>query len=116
MTPDVTTSFLTYYIRSLAERTRVEKGGTKYGFDWIIYNLALAKDLIPYRLPFFRSGPTEVSKSKTEAEFGIDSSFVSRDRKLASRVSTEVRQEMKRSKLQSAMAGRRAICAPSSPA
>ncbi len=81
MTPDVTTSFLTYYIRSLAERTRAEKTGTKYGFDWIIYNLALAEDLIPYRLPFFRSGPTEISKSKTEAEFGIDSSFLSRDRK-----------------------------------
>lgn len=82
MSPDVTTSFLTYYIRSLAERTRVEKTGTKYGFDWVIYNLALAEDLIPYRLPFFRSGPNEISKSKTEVEFGIDSSFLSRDGKM----------------------------------
>lgn len=82
MSLDVTTSFLTYYIRSLAERTRVEKTSTKYGFDWIIYNLALADNLIPYRLPFIRSGPTEISKTKTEPEFGIDSSFLSPDRKI----------------------------------
>ena len=81
MRADVKTSFVTYYIRSLAERTRVEKKATKFGFDWVVYNLALAEDLIPYRLPFFRAGPTEVSKTKTEAEFGIDSSFLSRDRK-----------------------------------
>ena len=80
MSADVTTSFLTYYIRSLAERTRVEKAATKFGFDWIIYNLALADDLTPYRLPFIRGGPTEISKTKTEAEFGIDSSFLSADR------------------------------------
>jgi hypothetical protein len=80
MTADVTTSFLTYYIRSLAERTRLEKAGTKFGFDWIIYNLALADDLTPYRLPFFRAGPSEISKTKTEAEFGVDSSFLSADR------------------------------------
>jgi hypothetical protein len=81
MSEDVTTSFVTYYIRSLAERTRVEKTTTKFGFDWIVYNLALAEDLVPYRLPFFRAGPAEISKTKTEAEFGIDSSFLSRDRK-----------------------------------
>src|SRR5213593_2846565 len=81
MTADVTTSFLTYYIRSLAERTRVEKTSTKFGFDWIIYNLALADNLTPYRLPFIRSGSTEISKTKTEPEFGIDSSFLSPDRK-----------------------------------
>jgi len=79
MNDDITTSFLTYYIRSLAERTRVEKATTKFGFDWIIYNLALATDLIPYRLPFLRSGPTEISKTKTEPEFGIDCSFLSAD-------------------------------------
>lgn len=79
MSEGFTTSFLTYYIRSLGERTRAEKRGTKYGFDWIIYNLALTDDLIPYRLPFFRAGPTEISKTKTEAEFGIDLSFITRD-------------------------------------
>lgn len=81
MNEDFTRSFLTYYVRSLAERTRSEKKGTKYGFDWIIYNLALADDLIPYRLPFFRAGPDQISKTKTEAEFGVDLSFVSRDGK-----------------------------------
>lgn len=80
MNADVATSFLTYYIRSLAERTRVEKASTKFGFDWIIYNLALADGLTPYRLPFFRSGPNEISKTKTEPEFGVDSSFLSQDR------------------------------------
>ena len=81
MTADVTTSFLTYYIRSLAERTRVEKTSTKFGFDWIIYNLALADDLTPCRLPFIRGGPDEISKTKTEPEFGIDCSFLSSDLK-----------------------------------
>ncbi len=79
MNADLKTPFLTYYIQSLAERTRAEKKGTKFGFDWIIYNLALAEDLVPHRLPFFRGGANEVSKTKTEAEFGIDAAFVSRD-------------------------------------
>src|SRR4051794_1048834 len=81
MSPDVRTSFLTYYVRSLAERTRAEKASTKFGFDWIIYNLALAENLTPYRFPFIRSGANAISKTKTEAEFGIDSSFLSPDRK-----------------------------------
>ncbi len=81
MSEDFTKSFLTYYVRSLAERTRAEKKGTKYGFDWIIYNLALAADLSPYRLPFFRAGADQISKTKTEAEFGVDLSFISRDGK-----------------------------------
>lgn len=81
MSNDNTISFLTYYIRSLAERTRVEKSSTKYGFDWVIYNLALADDLTPYRLPFIRSGADEISKTKTEPEFGIDFSFLSSDRR-----------------------------------
>ncbi len=80
MSNDTTTSFLTYYIRSLAERTRVEKTSTKFGFDWIIYNLALADDLTPYRLPFLRGGADETSRTKTEPEFGIDCSFLSKDR------------------------------------
>jgi hypothetical protein len=33
-----------------AERTRVEKTGTKNGFDLIIMNLALAQNWIPARL------------------------------------------------------------------
>lgn len=81
MTNDQKTSFLTYYIRSLAERTRVEKRGTKFGFDWVIYNLGLAADRTPLRLPFLRGGPDEISKTKTEAEFGVDFAFLSSDRR-----------------------------------
>ena len=81
MSAHAVTSFLLYYIRSLAERTRQEKTSVKIGFDWIIYNLALADDLTPHRLPFLRSGPTEISKTKTEPEFGIDASFLSSDRR-----------------------------------
>lgn len=81
MSPDVITSFLTYYVRSLAERSRLEKTANKLGFDWVIYNLALANNLTPYRLPFVRGGPNETSKTKTEPELGVDSSFLSADRK-----------------------------------
>ena len=56
------------------ERTRVEKTGTKNGFDWIIMNLALAQNWIPARLP---AGPTETSRTKTETEFGVDFAFLS---------------------------------------
>ena len=79
MSSDIQTSFLTYYVQSLGERTRDEKKGTKFGFDWIIYNLSLANDWVPYRLPFLRTGANETSKTKTEAEFGIDMAFVSKD-------------------------------------
>lgn len=82
MSADFATSFLTYYIRSLGERTREEKSSTKFGFDWIIYNLALAEELIPCRLPFIRGGPDEISKTKTEPEFGVDLSFLSSDRRV----------------------------------
>ena len=80
MTPDQQTSFLTYYVRSLAERTRVEKSGTKFGFDWVIYNIALAADWTPHRLPFLRGGSAEFSTTKTEPEYGIDLAFLSSDR------------------------------------
>jgi len=80
MTNDQQTSFLTYYIRSLAERTRVEKSGTKFGFDWVIYNIALAADWTPHRLPFLRGGGAEFSTTKTEPEYGIDLAFLSSDR------------------------------------
>jgi hypothetical protein len=82
VTNDQRTSFLTYYIRSLFERTRVEKAGTKFGFDWVIYNIALAADWIPQRLPFLRGGADEFSKTKTENEFGIDFAFLSQDRRV----------------------------------
>ena len=39
------TSFLSNYLTSLLERTRKEKKGIKIGFDWVIYNLAIAKNL-----------------------------------------------------------------------
>lgn len=78
---DFRTSFLTYYIQSLGERTREEKRGTKFGFDWIIYNLALSEDWIPHRLPFIRSGGGETSQTKTEPEFGVDLAFLSPDLK-----------------------------------
>lgn len=81
MSDDLKTSFLTYYIQSLGERTREEKRGTKFGFDWIIYNLGLSDGLSPYRLPFLRGGPDETSTTKTEAEFGVDLAFLSLDRK-----------------------------------
>lgn len=75
------TGFITYYIQSLAERTRHEKTGTKFGIDWVIYNIAIQAGLIPQRLPFIRSGPSETSKTKTEAEFGIDEAFLTGDGK-----------------------------------
>jgi hypothetical protein len=79
MSDEFKTSFLTYYIHSLGERTREEKKGTKFGFDWIIYNLALAEDWTPQRLPFLRAGGSETSTTKTEPEFGVDFAFLSAD-------------------------------------
>jgi len=72
--------FLTNYISSLLERTRIEKKSIKLGFDWLIYQLALAKNWQPIRLPFFRQSEGVV-KTKTEAEFGVDLSFLSPTRK-----------------------------------
>jgi hypothetical protein len=82
MSDDFKTSFLTYYVQSLGERTREEKRGTKFGFDWIIYNLALAEDWTPHRLPFLRAGGNETSRTKTEPEFGVDLAFVSPDQQI----------------------------------
>src|SRR5580704_2208515 len=81
MNDDAKISFLTYYIRSLGERTREEQTGTKFGFDWVIYNLGLAAGWTPYRLPFLRASGSETSKSKTEGEFGVDLAFISSDGK-----------------------------------
>lgn len=81
MSDNIRTSFLTYYIQSLGERTRDEKAGTKFGFDWVIYNLGIIEGWTPHRLPFLRTGSNEISITKTEPEFGIDLSFLSPDRK-----------------------------------
>ena len=70
------TTFLGNYLTSLLERTRKEKNGLKIGFDWVIYNLAITKNWTPVRLPFFRSPPSEMPKTKSEAEFGIDFAFL----------------------------------------
>jgi hypothetical protein len=61
---------------SLLERTRQEKGSLKIGFDWVIYNLAIARDWTPVRLPFIRQFDGESPKTKVEPEYGIDMSFV----------------------------------------
>lgn len=79
MNPDSVKSFVTYYLQSLAERTRPEKSGTKWGIDWVAYNLGLARFGKPVRLPFLRSGESGYPKTKVEAEFGIDLAFVSDD-------------------------------------
>jgi hypothetical protein len=79
MTPDTITSFLTYYLRSLRERTRDEAKGAQYGLDWVVYNLGLALTWKPVRLPWLRGGANELSKTKTESEFGIDLSFLRDD-------------------------------------
>ena len=69
------TSFLSNYLTSLLERK--EKKGIKIGFDWVIYNLAIAKNWTPVRLPFFRAPSPETPKTKSEAELGIDLAFLS---------------------------------------
>lgn len=69
-------TFLTDYVCSLLERTRAEKKSIKVGFDWLIYQIALSNEWIPVRLPFFRQPGDTIPKTKTEAEFGIDLSFL----------------------------------------
>jgi hypothetical protein len=68
--------FLTDYVCSLLERTRAEKSAIKVGFDWLIYQIAIANDWSPIRLPFFRQAGDVSAKTKTEAEFGVDLSFL----------------------------------------
>jgi hypothetical protein len=79
MNPEHVKSFVTYYLQNLSERTRREKTGTKWGIDWIAYNIGLARFGKTVRLPFLRHGSGGFPKSKTEAEFGIDVAFVSED-------------------------------------
>ena len=81
MTREAEIDFLTRYIRSLAEETRHDSNGPRYGFDHVIYELAVAQDLVPVRLSFFRQGQEELASPKKEAEHGVDQSFVSRDGK-----------------------------------
>ncbi len=74
------TQFVSHYLMSLLERTRQEKGSLKIGFDWVMYNLAVAKDWTPIRLPFIRQSSGESPKAKVEPEHGIDMSFLLPDR------------------------------------
>ncbi|MFA5252046.1 MAG: hypothetical protein WC454_05635 [Phycisphaerae bacterium] len=72
------TGFLTDYIGALPERTRVEKGAIKTGFDWVIYQLGIAKKWSPFQLPFFRRPDKPTGKSKDgKPQFGEDISFLS---------------------------------------
>src|SRR6185437_5421919 len=70
-------SFITEYLHGLHERTRREKSGTKWGLDWVAYNLGLARFGKPLRLPFMRGGGQDYGKAKVEAEFGIELAFLS---------------------------------------
>lgn len=80
MNAGILNTFLTNYVMSLYERTRVEKQNIKFGFDIIIYNLAISKDWTPIRLPFFRQIDSSTGKAKTEAEFGVDIAFLSSEK------------------------------------
>jgi hypothetical protein len=77
MTPGLDKTFVTTYLASLKERTRNEQSGVKWGIDWVVYNLGQALYGKPVRLPFLRQADPTQLKSKTEAEFGIDLSFIS---------------------------------------
>jgi hypothetical protein len=71
-------SFITDYIGTLHERTRLEQNRIKTGLDWVIYQLGIAKDWSPFRLPFFRRPGKQIGQSKGgKAEFGEDMSFLS---------------------------------------
>lgn len=74
--------FITQYILSLKERTRNERNSIVFGFDWVIYQILSQKGETPIRLPFIRSDKVEKFKTKTEPEFGIDLSFLNKERKL----------------------------------
>ena len=81
MSPELNKAFVTTYLLSLKERTRHEQSGVKWGIDWVVYNLGQALYGKPVRLPFTRLANGAGVKSKTEAEFGIDLSFLSPDAK-----------------------------------
>lgn len=71
--------FLFEYVRSLKERTRLEKSGFKNGLDWLICQLGIQKGWVLVRAPFSVENNKE-PKAKNEGEFGIDASFLSHDR------------------------------------
>jgi hypothetical protein len=82
MMSDTRKAFITRYLASLKERSRAEASGTKWGVDWVAYNLGLVLFGKPVRLPFIRQAGDEMAKSKDgEAEFGVDVSFLSTDEK-----------------------------------
>lgn len=81
MTPESITNFLTAYIRSLFEETRQVAKGPRWGLDRVVHELALADDLIPVRLSFYRQGDDELARPKKEPEHGVDLSFISADGK-----------------------------------
>jgi hypothetical protein len=69
-------TFVTNYLATLKERTRSEKTGIVFGFDWVMYNLGIALGWQPIRLPFLRNPTAEAAQNKTEAEFGVDLAFI----------------------------------------
>lgn len=79
MNVEFSKSFMTSYLLSLGERSRLEKGTQKWGLDWVIYNMGQALYGKPIRLPFAREPESKLPKSKPECEFGIDLSFLSED-------------------------------------
>jgi hypothetical protein len=79
MTSDSITTFLNGYVHSLAEETRTDKRGRRFGFDQIVLQLAQAEGLIPLRLAFHRGGRRGAPKPKKEAEHGVDLKFQTPD-------------------------------------
>lgn len=75
MTPECIKSFVTYYLQSLSERTRREKKGTKWGIDWVAYNLGLAMFGKPVRLPFLRSGAEGIRRVRWRQNSGLTLHF-----------------------------------------
>ncbi|GAB1444363.1 hypothetical protein MASR2M39_32180 [Ignavibacteriales bacterium] len=69
-------SFLINYIIRLKERTRNEKSGTVFGFDWVMYNLFLVQGWTAIELPFLLSGNQKGFKTKTHPQFGVDMAFL----------------------------------------
>src|SRR5437016_14317874 len=79
MTADSITSFLTGYVHSLAEETRTDKRGRRFGFDQLILKLAQSEQWKPLRIAFHRGGRKGPPKPKKEAEHGVDLKFISAD-------------------------------------
>lgn len=79
---DSNKNYITEYLLCLSERSQSSLDKNyKIGFDWIIYQYALAKNWQPIRLPFVRETDEKKISHKTEAEFGIDLSFYDKNNK-----------------------------------